>query len=298
MKIIISRKGFDSGTGGAPSPILPDGRMFSLPIPGGSQQRYSQINTPVGPMSSIVEDLTRNKIRGRSIAHLDPDLSASSLSREEHWRPSLGQTGIAQSHLAARGVGSGDVFLFFGWFRPVQERDTGWAFVPGARDEHVMFGYLQVGDVLELGGIPNVPKVLSERPWLAGHPHLVGQRDSNNTLYLASDELVLDGVRTGLPGGGAFDHYRPDLVLTSPEGPKSRWAVPQWLMPSEDRAALSYHKAPERWSYTDSGEPRLQTVAKGQEFVFDADGLPEVSDWIRSFVSPPAPKPQMRRRRP
>ena len=33
MKVIISRKGFDSGYGGMPSPILPDGTMISMPIP-------------------------------------------------------------------------------------------------------------------------------------------------------------------------------------------------------------------------------------------------------------------------
>ncbi|WP_121240714.1 hypothetical protein [Sulfurisoma sediminicola] len=33
MKLILSRKGFDSAAGGIASPILPDGRMISLPIP-------------------------------------------------------------------------------------------------------------------------------------------------------------------------------------------------------------------------------------------------------------------------
>lgn len=33
MKVILSRKGFDSCYGGYPSPILPDGSMISLPIP-------------------------------------------------------------------------------------------------------------------------------------------------------------------------------------------------------------------------------------------------------------------------
>ena len=33
MKIILSRKGFDSGYGGCPNPILPDGTLLSLPIP-------------------------------------------------------------------------------------------------------------------------------------------------------------------------------------------------------------------------------------------------------------------------
>ena len=34
MKIILSRKGFDSSNGGISSPILPDGTLLSLPIPG------------------------------------------------------------------------------------------------------------------------------------------------------------------------------------------------------------------------------------------------------------------------
>ena len=33
MKIILSRKGFDSSNGFMPSPILPDGTLLSLPIP-------------------------------------------------------------------------------------------------------------------------------------------------------------------------------------------------------------------------------------------------------------------------
>jgi hypothetical protein len=33
VNIILSRKGFDSGYGGWASPIFPDGRILSLPIP-------------------------------------------------------------------------------------------------------------------------------------------------------------------------------------------------------------------------------------------------------------------------
>jgi hypothetical protein len=250
-------------------------------------------------MSSLVADLTRGKMRGSEIAHLDPDLSEASLARKDGWRPSLGQTGIAQSHLAAKGVGPGDIFMFFGWFRPVEETEKGWRFVPGARDEHVMFGYLQVGQLLALGARPDTQQVVSERGWLEGHPHLVGHRDENNTLYLASDELVINGRPTGLPGASAFETYRPDRVLTASEGPKSRWAIPDWLMPSDERPTLSYHGSPERWSRNEEGQARLQTVAKGQEFVFDAQGIPEVDDWIASLVQPlpqmnMAPKPRRR----
>ena len=33
MKIILSRKGFDSANGGQANPIMPDGTLLSLPIP-------------------------------------------------------------------------------------------------------------------------------------------------------------------------------------------------------------------------------------------------------------------------
>ena len=41
MKVILSRKGMDSEAGGMASPILPDGTLLSLPIPGeNSNQQY------------------------------------------------------------------------------------------------------------------------------------------------------------------------------------------------------------------------------------------------------------------
>ena len=44
MKIILSRKGFDSEFGGHPSPILPDGRMISFSIPGKEDKiRYKDL---------------------------------------------------------------------------------------------------------------------------------------------------------------------------------------------------------------------------------------------------------------
>lgn len=43
MKIILSRKGFDSENGGYPSPIMPDGRLISLPIPSWDDNCYSDL---------------------------------------------------------------------------------------------------------------------------------------------------------------------------------------------------------------------------------------------------------------
>ena len=43
MKIILSRKGFDSANGGIVSPIFEDGTMISFPIPSGDTDTYDSL---------------------------------------------------------------------------------------------------------------------------------------------------------------------------------------------------------------------------------------------------------------
>lgn len=55
MKVILSRKGFDSTSGGLCNPILPDGTLLSMPIPG--ESKYSVYYTD---LSYNVKDLEGN----------------------------------------------------------------------------------------------------------------------------------------------------------------------------------------------------------------------------------------------
>lgn len=117
MKIILSRKGFDSSAGGASSPILPDGTLLSLPIPDTSRTsniRCEDIRANGVSIGIVVEDLTKQKITRRDFAHLDPDLRASAYPRLPDWRPLFGQSDQSQTHLKNEGVTVGDLFLFFG----------------------------------------------------------------------------------------------------------------------------------------------------------------------------------------
>lgn len=287
MKIVLSRKGFDSGNGGCPSPVFPDQRLTSLPIPAGSRFRFQDLATPVGPMGELVRDLSGGRLRGVEIAHLDPDLWAGSMPRQPGWRPALGQVGAAQSHLDGQGVGPGDVMLFFGWFRPVLREEGGrWRYQRGSPEQHVLFGYLQIGESLRLGARPDTAGLVRDRPWLAGHPHVQGVRSANNTLHIASERLVLDGVDTGLPGGGAFERLVEPMVLTAPGHSKSVWRVPPWLA----HAGLSYHGDAARWTSTPEGHCHLQSVAKGQEFVFDTDRAPAALPWLNGLLQAAAPR--------
>ncbi len=101
MKLILSMKGFDSSADKVPSPIFPDGTLFSLPIPDKySSISYQDINGPdkqsIGP---LVEGVTKGKIPSHYKAHLDPDLRREGLPRSKGWRPIFGQAGAAQTHL-------------------------------------------------------------------------------------------------------------------------------------------------------------------------------------------------------
>ena len=91
MKLVLSRKGFDSSAGGCPSPILPDGQMLSLPIPGRDRRTpYSVLNTRTLDVCHLVSDLTRGRVRADASVHLDPDLESSARTRESGWLPAFG----------------------------------------------------------------------------------------------------------------------------------------------------------------------------------------------------------------
>lgn len=191
MKIIFSRKGFDSGAGGVPSPII-DGRPISLPIP--TKHRSETTYADLG-LSEIVQAATNERIAGTSLCHHDPMF--------EQGRCAFGQTGAAQAHLANNAVGVGDVFLFFGLFAELGGRDR----------HHRFFGYLQVEDVISLGAHP----VAEDQPrgFAMRHPHTLGEWNPNNTLYLGRGQVT----------SGAHEELR----LTRPGSPVSRWRVPEWL---------------------------------------------------------------------
>ena len=159
-KLIISRKGFDSGSGGCPSPIFPDGTMFSLPIPSRDDEAFEDLQHGDVDIASVVTGITNGRIGRQSRVHLDPDLNFDTYKYRKTrpawqlWRGMLGQAGIAQSHLAKQGVGSGDIFLFFGLYRHVEETAQGGHFVRGAPELHVLWGWLQVDQkyrVAEIG---------------------------------------------------------------------------------------------------------------------------------------------------
>lgn len=271
MQVVFSRKGFDSAAGGCPSPLI-DGRPIPLPIPTRmpTAHRYEDL---LGTIGELVQDLTNGRVAASMPCHLDPDVDPSMLPRLPNWRGALGQIGAAQAHLSNNKIAPGDLFLFWGLFRPA-ERQERWTF-KGSR-EHRLFGWLQVGEIVHLGA--DGSHALSGRPWLRDHPHVRDGWGQSNTLYLASERVALGGEDLGLPGWGMFPH---GLRLTAPgsSGP-SLWMVPDWLNPARGGVGMTYHPS-ERWG--DNGT--LRSAARGQEFIAKIGGRPDARAWLAELFT-------------
>jgi hypothetical protein len=285
MKLILSKKGFDSQYGGVPSPIMPDGSLCSLTIPSSSGlDRLSYGDAKYGDLTlgNIVSSLTGNRIGENDQTHFDPDIRKEALPRKAGWLPAFGQVGQAQSHLEKNHVGLGDIFLFFGWFRKTQNTGNLLSYEHESKNLHVLFGWLQIGAIYKpSANKENLPK------WACSHPHVESAKDrsKNNTLYVATNYIDLPGIPKDIPGGGVFPQFKPVLCLTAPESKKrSLWRLPAWFYPGDEKPPLTFHSNLNRW-HSEGRNVMLETVGRGQEFVLDCDYYPEITSWLKKIFS-------------
>ena len=293
-RIILSRKGFDGGTGECPSPIFEDGTMFSIPIPGdtGSTRyrdlgRQGQYEFP----KKLIPSPRRTVELTDGLVHLDPDIRPE--MRPKHAKKEcanlylFGQDSASQRHLENNCVGIGDLFLFFGLFREAKLDGDSASFVPGAREKHMLWGWLQVGKIFPLETGDPVPEELK----CAGHhPHLEFRESPHNCIYAAASKLSLS---ENLGGAGIFEKYHPDLCLTTKDKPgPSYWTLPAFFR----EVGMTYHgpntsRGLHTWKHTCERQREFihgQSVGRGQEFVMKTDGVndkvkTEIETWLESI---------------
>lgn len=294
MKLILSRKGLDSSFGSTPSPIMPDDSLCWLPIPedpspGRILPSYADCQSRCGNMGDIISELSGGKFRADRTVHLDPDLYEGHCYRKQGWRGLFGQTGAAQRHLKNHGVGPGDLFVFFGWFRKTEVRNGRLRFERGAPDWHVVYGWMQVDKTIR-------PDLFSEyEEWMYGHPHV--QRESYGPLdavYVARESLIVPGISQSIPGAGLYDKVTDDLILTEEGESRSKWLLPSCFYP-DGKTPLSYHDDPRRWALGESGT-KLRSAARGQEFVLDLDEYPDVVEWLKESLFNTVRHPELERK--
>jgi len=282
MIVIISRKGFDSSSGGVPSPIFPNGKMLSLPIPDkNSKIKYKDIRWNKKNVGDIVSSLTKGKIQSNSQAHLDPDLFRGSMPRHKKWKPVLGQISAAQGHLRNQNVGPGDLFLFFGLFREVVKGDSGFRYKPGTTPKHILWGWLQIDEIITVNACDR-----QKYTWASYHPHFYKRPDKSNTLYIAKKYLNIPGIdNKRIKGAGVFGDFNNKLQLTEKTSPNpSLWKLPKWFYPSDKKPPLTYHPHETSW-HKKQKHVLLQSAAKGQEFVLDCKHYPRAKMWLKNLFS-------------
>lgn len=202
MRIIFSRKGFDSSAGGGPSPIV-DGRPVSLPIPAGvaSETTYGALG-----LGELAAKASKGRLGADDFCHHDPMFLPDGTC-------AFGQHSAAQTHLEKQGVGIGDTYVFFGLFADEQTGEP----------HHRIFGYLRVKEVSRLS--EGVPKSLLD----IRHPHALELHSSNDVIWRGEGRtarMASDALRLTVPAGPPSLWKRPDWLKRgglSYHDRKDRW---------------------------------------------------------------------------
>lgn len=267
MKIILSRKGFDSGNGGMPSPILPDGTMLSMPIISPEEElTFEDLQYDDTTYADILTQLQPKEEWKKKRCHLDPDIrSGVRIASLQNWEPLFGQVGSSETHLQNNGVAEGDLFLFFGWFKQTEGDISNGTlkFVKNAPDVQVIYGYMQIEKRLCGNEIT--------QDW---HSHYLPYHNSpgnNNTIYTSANRLMLDGTDYG-EGFGAFSYNEKYRLTKKGAKNRSEWDLLDWM---KNGTRITYH------SKDSIKDNYFQSVKRGQEFVIDANK--DVLVWVKSF---------------
>lgn len=275
QKIILSRKGFDSASGGYPNVIMPDGRLISFPIPDSEVTGIKYKDLFIDKDLSyydLMQQLGMKEVYDHYV-HLDPDIYPFCKKRDSNWNAMFGQVGGAQTHLGNHDVNIDDVFLYFGWFRKVKKTNNGYQYIKGT-DKHIIYGYLQVGDIINIDTNCN-----SYPKWMMTHPHFYRTcpQGKNNTAYIARKKL---NFNQSLNGYGVFN-YHDSLILTKENCNKSVWKLPVFFHPTYN-TIMTFHSNPKLWSLN-KNHCELKTVGRGQEFV--VKNSQEVIKWAKDLIS-------------
>ena len=223
MKIILSRKGFDSANGGIVSPIMEDGTLVSFPIPADEDDKgnFDDLIYCGESYTKILKDLKYKEDSKRPNCHLDPDLSMDRRKTViDGWCPIFGQVNSSAVYLKNTvKVEPGDLFLFFGNYHKVRCVDGKYQYIKKTGDFYsdndlqLIWGYLQVEKVIE---------TTEEQKKYSWHPHAgdwYTEPNRTNIMFVASDKLSFN---ENMPGAGVLK-FRKDRVLTAPNCKKATW---------------------------------------------------------------------------
>lgn len=277
MKVVFSRKGFDSTAGGFPSLIFPDGTIFSIPIPSRNDKyKYKELNFHYEDESiqSILNDLTNNQIRNKNWLRCDYNNSEQcchydplSYSEPAFTGITLGQANASEKHLRNQNIGTGDIFLFYGWFREVNRVNGTWTYTKNSPDIHLIWSYMSIGDIVRIDTIRQQQSAIEKYPFLLSHPHIGDPNGQSNSIYLSDKYRYFEHNQTRC------------LTDTIKYRGRATWRLPRFF---DQKDAFSYLN-----NFTaDKNDVVISYRGYGQEFVLDLDKIRsnEDKEKITAFI--------------
>ncbi len=283
MRIILSRKGLDSGNSKASNLVIMDdtgrGKIYMIPIPYDEKSSYIADEACYNNIHFSKDKNTNNLIKNylsengappRRHCHADPNISdffncneAPNIPKPSNYPKFLGSVGqikASQTHLENEHhkVKENDLFIFFGRFSFKKAENN--ELITIDQDKHLIFGYLQIGEIIYPQGRDKERRAEIEQkyPWIKLQPHWNAEKYKdvkNNCIYVAREKCTFDDT---IKGYGMFD-FKEDLILTAKDKSLSKWNLP----PELKELKISYHS-----EKSDKGD-YFQSTSRGQEFVIE-----------------------------
>lgn len=276
MKIVLSRKGFDSSSGGYPS-IIYDDKIISFPIPEtGTEDNYKCLQTDLGiTYGELFSELNVKAKTGFNTAHVDPDIYRNirgHIKREKGWNGIFGQDDSAQSHLANCGITEDAphcLLLFFGWFQFAEKKNGKMNYQKSddyPNGFHALYGFMEVGRIIDVKDVHNIPAYAKD------HTHVKNKsnRKGHNKLY-----LPIECSRIGLKKTCGVFKFKDDLILTKVgESRRSYWKLDKCFKGIK----MTYHRE------VDDPE-NFKSVGRGQEFVIQDNYVSQMNTWAVNLIN-------------
>lgn len=316
MKVILSRKGFDSSYGGYPSIILPSGKMISFPIPekkyrNNIKEQIIKYHLTENELKNILDLFGDQKIKMPSerqeldpkkcIFHLDPSIQniditmkyidknkkEKQLKFNEQELGALGQSGAAAGHLVNNEISPKDLtkdnpalFLFFGLFRNMDEELN-----PIGKPFHAIWGYLIAHAAIDISNKPDV-QIPVELEKLEPHPHFINREtyEKRNIIFYGDN-----------CGTFKFDvKHKKYLQLTKIGSDNfTNWKIQNlWkkMDLNKDKITMTYNNdkiKKQLDKYSDCDEIEFTAASRGQEFVIKNANPQELKKWLKNLGLPP-----------
>ena len=296
MKVILSKKGFDSSYGQQSSIILPQKygyKMISFPIP---ETNSNNAGVPSENINYIFKDekpfnlkdlfnqlditnkikfqeKSKTRIFTENKFHLDPEVFITSEIRKKQNYAAFGQSGPAAGALLDKSdpLEKDDVFLFFGTFQRTFINNGKITYDDLMNPIHALWGYMIVDDIIHINkDMTNIDnKYIQKYPDIENHLHFINRANEGD------NNIIICGKRFG-----TFS-YDEKYRLTKPDYQKTCWSISD-----------AFKKANMKYLITEKKDriildpKRILANGIGQEFVTSNFDEEEMKKWLKGLGVP------------